>query len=42
MKHVSLVLPDPTKNFEAYCDACGQGLGCMLMQKRKVVAYASR
>jgi len=37
-----LILPDPTKNFEVYCDACGQGLGCVLMQERKVAAYASR
>jgi len=37
-----LVLPYPTKNFEVYCDASGQGLGCVLMQEGKVAAYASR
>jgi len=37
-----LILLDPTKNFEVYCEACGQGLGCVLMQERKVAAYASR
>ena len=37
-----LILPDPTKIFEVYCDACRQGLGCVLMQERKVAAYASR
>lgn len=37
-----LVLPDPSKRFEVYCDASQQGLGCVLMQDRKVVAYASR
>jgi len=37
-----LVLPDPTKNFEVYCDASGQGLGCVLMEEGKVAAYASR
>ena len=25
-----------------YCDASRIGLGCVLMQKRKVIAYASR
>ena len=37
-----LILPDLEKQFEVYCDACGQGLGCVLMQEGKVVAYASR
>ena len=26
-----LVIPDPTKNFQVYCDACKQGLECVLM-----------
>jgi len=37
-----LILPDPTKPYVVYCDASRQGLGCVLMQDRKVVAYASR
>ena len=37
-----LTLPDPERKFEVYCDASGQGLGCVLMQDKKVVAYASR
>ncbi|XP_020209345.1 uncharacterized protein LOC109794301, partial [Cajanus cajan] len=37
-----LILPDPNKSFEVYCDASHQGLGCVLMQDRRVVAYASR
>jgi len=37
-----LVIPDVSKPFDVYCDASHQGLGCVLMQERKVVAYASR
>jgi len=34
-------LPDVQKDFVVYCDASRQGLGCVLMQEGKVVAYAS-
>ncbi|WVZ70461.1 LOW QUALITY PROTEIN: hypothetical protein U9M48_019130 [Paspalum notatum var. saurae] len=37
-----LTLPDLTKSFTVYCDASKEGLGCMLMQEGKVIAYASR
>jgi hypothetical protein len=37
-----LTLPDIKKDFVVYCDASKQGLGCVLMQEGKVVAYASR
>nr|AAX95912.1 retrotransposon protein, putative, Ty3-gypsy sub-class [Oryza sativa Japonica Group]ABA92473.1 retrotransposon protein, putative, Ty3-gypsy subclass [Oryza sativa Japonica Group] len=37
-----LILPDPKKGFQVYCDASKLGLGCVLMQDGKVVAYASR
>ena len=37
-----LVIPDTTKIFEVYCDASYQGLGCVLMQEKRLVAYASR
>jgi hypothetical protein len=37
-----LVMPDMEKSFSIYCDASGQGLGCVLMQDGHVVAYASR
>jgi hypothetical protein len=30
------------KSFSIYCDTSGQGLGCVLMQDGRVVAYASR
>ncbi|KAI3811011.1 hypothetical protein L1987_20725 [Smallanthus sonchifolius] len=37
-----LSLPEGTDNFIVYCDASHQGLGCVLMQREKVIAYASR
>jgi ribonuclease HI len=37
-----LILPDIRKDFTVYCDASRQGLGCVLMQEGRVVAYASR
>jgi hypothetical protein len=37
-----LVMTDLQKGFDIYCDACGQGLGCVLMQEGHVIAYASR
>ncbi|WVZ26804.1 hypothetical protein V8G54_000096 (mitochondrion) [Vigna mungo] len=37
-----LIIPDTDKAFEVYCDASYQGLGCVLMQNRRPVAYASQ
>ena len=37
-----LIMPDLSKNFSIYCDASRLGLGCVLMQEGRVVAYASR
>jgi hypothetical protein len=37
-----LAQPDNTKPFDVYCDASGTGLGCVLMQDNRVIAYASR
>jgi hypothetical protein len=37
-----LIMPDPHKGYDIYCDACRQGLGCVLMQEGHVIAYASR
>ncbi|GJZ84499.1 putative reverse transcriptase domain-containing protein [Tanacetum coccineum] len=37
-----LALPDGSKDFVVYCDASGIGLGCVIMKRGKVIAYASR
>nr|GEV39591.1 putative reverse transcriptase domain-containing protein [Tanacetum cinerariifolium] len=37
-----LALLEGPKDFMAYCDVSGIGLGCVLMQRGKVIAYASR
>ncbi|GJU44544.1 putative reverse transcriptase domain-containing protein [Tanacetum coccineum] len=37
-----LALPDGLEDFVVYCDASKIGLGCVLMQRGKVIAYASR
>ncbi|GJR98895.1 putative reverse transcriptase domain-containing protein [Tanacetum coccineum] len=37
-----LALPEGNDDFVVYCDASHQGLGSVLMQREKVIAYASR
>ncbi|GJT91467.1 putative reverse transcriptase domain-containing protein [Tanacetum coccineum] len=37
-----LSLPDGVEDFIVYYDASNQGLGCVLIQRGKVIAYASR
>nr|GEV00244.1 putative reverse transcriptase domain-containing protein [Tanacetum cinerariifolium] len=37
-----LALPDGPEDFMVYYDASGLGLGCVLVQRGKVIAYASR
>jgi hypothetical protein len=37
-----LAQPDSNKPFDVYCDASSTGLGCVLMQDNRVIAYASR
>nr|GEY62474.1 putative reverse transcriptase domain-containing protein [Tanacetum cinerariifolium] len=37
-----LSLPKGSKNFIVYCDASHKGLGAVLMQNEKVIAYATR
>ena len=37
-----LSLPDGVEDFAVYSDASGVGLGCVLTQREKVIAYASR
>ncbi|GJU74989.1 putative reverse transcriptase domain-containing protein [Tanacetum coccineum] len=36
-----LAVPDGPNDFVVYCDASKQGFGCVLMQRGKVIAYAS-
>ncbi|GKF05852.1 retrotransposon protein, putative, ty3-gypsy subclass, partial [Tanacetum coccineum] len=37
-----LALPEGSKDFVVYCDASHKGLGVVLMQRKKVIMYASR
>ncbi|KAK9117123.1 hypothetical protein Sjap_016070 [Stephania japonica] len=37
-----LALPEPGKELTVYTDASGTGLGCVLMQEGRPVAYLSR
>jgi hypothetical protein len=37
-----LAQPDNSKPFDVYCDVSGTGLGYVLMQDNRVIAYASR
>ncbi|GKB52374.1 putative reverse transcriptase domain-containing protein [Tanacetum coccineum] len=40
--HVINALPDGPVDFVVYCDSSSLGLGCVLMHRGKVIAYASR
>ncbi|GKD93365.1 putative reverse transcriptase domain-containing protein [Tanacetum coccineum] len=37
-----LALPEGCENFVVYCDASRKGLGAILMQRKKLISYASR
>ena len=37
-----LAQPDIEKSFDVFCDASGTGLGGVLMQEGRVIAYTSR
>ena len=37
-----LIVPDRGQGYTVYCDASRAGLGCVLMQSGRVVAYGSR
>ncbi|GJW15778.1 putative reverse transcriptase domain-containing protein [Tanacetum coccineum] len=37
-----LALPKGSENFVVYCDSSHKGLGAVLMQKEKIIAYVSR
>jgi hypothetical protein len=36
-----LAQPDMMKSFDVYCDASDTGLGCILMQEGRMIAYSS-
>jgi hypothetical protein len=36
-----LTQPDMSKPFQVFCEASGTGLGCVLMQENRVIAYVS-
>ena len=42
MCHGVVQLDIEKKSFDVYCDASGIGIGCVLMQEGRVIAYASR
>ena len=44
LAHIALVLVQPNidRPFDVYCHASKTGLGCVLMQDGRVIAYASR
>ena len=37
-----LMVPEHRQRYTVYCDASRDGLGCVLMQSGRVVAYGSR
>ena len=37
-----LIVPERGQGYTVYCDASKDGLGCVLMQSERVVAYGSR
>ena len=37
-----LIVPEREKMYTVFCDASKDGLGCVLMQSGRVVAYGSR
>ena len=37
-----LIVPERGQGYIVYCDASNDGLGCVLMQSGRVVAYGSR
>ncbi|GJY12035.1 putative reverse transcriptase domain-containing protein [Tanacetum coccineum] len=42
MQWLHLAITEGNKDFIAYCDASKKGLGAVLMQREKVISYASR
>jgi hypothetical protein len=40
--NTSFAVPENGKDYTVYCDASKSGLGCLLMQDQKIIAYGSR
>ena len=37
-----MIVPEQGQRYTVYCDASKDGLGCVLMQSGRVIAYGSR
>ena len=37
-----MIVPEQGQRYTVYCDASKDGLGCVLMQSKKIVDYGSR
>ncbi|GKC59325.1 putative reverse transcriptase domain-containing protein [Tanacetum coccineum] len=42
LSYTAMLLPEGSEDFIVYCDASIKGLGAVLMQRERVISYASR